>query len=199
MEPTITPEQEAQLKTWASERDAVLSEISTLTDQRDKLIKYNQEASASYTEIITKIQQSIGRMEELDLKEKDWETIMSNEVADFRVERTKLEVQLIDLKKEVAIYESKKETLVKDIELLLVMYDQHYGHAQNLDKVIDRVVRISQENMDKLNIFVKGLEPEVQKLFDLVETNVGKTNYVINELPQIYFDLKRKSLTREKI
>lgn len=199
MEPTITPEQEAQLKAWASERDAVLSEIAILRDEKEKLTKSNQEASASYSEILTKVQQSIGRMEELDLKEKEWEVIMSNEVADLRVEETKIEDKLTDLKTQVAIYESKKETLVKDIELLLVMYDQHYGHAQNLDKVIDRVVRISQENMDKLNIFVKGLEPEVQKLFNLVETNVVKTNYVINELPQIYFDLKRKSLTREKI
>lgn len=197
MEPTITPEQNEQLKTWASERDAVLSEIAVLKDQREKLIKANQEVAQSYTEIITKIQQSIGRMEELDLKEKDWELIMSNEVADLRVEKTKLETILTDLKTQVAVYESKKETLVKDIELLLVLYDQHYGHAQNLDKVIDRVVRISQENMDKLNIFVKGLEPEVQKLFNLVDENVAKTNLVIDKLPRMVVELQKHGLTNK--
>ena len=199
MEPTITPEQEEQLKTWASERDAVLSEIAIARDERDKLTKANQEIAISYSEMVQKIQQSIGRMEELDLKEKEWEVIMSNGVADIRVEKTKLETELTDLKTQVAIYEEKKTTLVRDIELLLVLYDQHYGHAQNLEKVVERVVRISQENMDKLNIFVKSLEPEVQKVFTLIAKNVEQTNYVINELPQLYFDLKRKSLTREKI
>jgi hypothetical protein len=197
MEPTITPEQEAQLKTWASERDTVLSEIAVLKNQKDIITKYNQDAAESYTEMITKIQQSIGRMVELDLKEKDWEVIMSNEVADLRTEKTKLETQLTNFKTEVAVYESKKETLVKDIELLLVLYNQHYGHAQNLDKVVDRVVRISQENMDKLNIFVKSLEPEVQKLLDLVQINIGNTNLVIDKLPRMVVELQKHGLIKK--
>jgi len=64
-------EQKQQLEIWSIQRDAVLLEISTNRILNEKLIQKNKELSNSNSEIETRMNQSIGRLQELKNKEKE--------------------------------------------------------------------------------------------------------------------------------
>jgi len=64
----ITPEQQKQLDSWAIQRDTILKEISDANTEKDNLTKGNIILAESNTEISNKVQQSVGRLEELDKK-----------------------------------------------------------------------------------------------------------------------------------
>ena len=74
----ITPEQKEQLNNWSIQRDALLGVIAGLNKEKDSLNQKIKELSITSTELDNKIQQSIGRMAELDNTEKLYMDIVDN-------------------------------------------------------------------------------------------------------------------------
>lgn len=95
----ITLEQQNQLKSWASERDAILSDISMARSEHDLIVKANRMLTESNTEISQSILRSEGRMLELDKKEREYTEIVSSEIADLGKKKTLLETEVTSLKR----------------------------------------------------------------------------------------------------
>lgn len=192
-------DQNEQLKTWASQRDSILSEIAVLNIEKERLIIINKDLANSNTDISIKIIESEGRMAELDKKEIEYQHIVSSEIAELQKNKTLVEATVTGLEKDVFNLSARKEDLISTINTLQVLHDQVYKRTGVLDQVIDRVTRVNADNINDVNILVSGLKISLQELIDLNKKTVSDTNLMIVELPKIFFELRKESLTRKKI
>lgn len=189
--PPFTPEQVEQLQTWASERDTVLNEIAQAKIERDILVAQNKALADSNSDLSTRLIQTTTRIEERELKEKDLANKVSSETADLLVLKSQLQTEISALKSEVATLFNEKQNLVKDIEIAKDTNMRISTNANLLNYVVDHVTKVSQSNRQEINQLMEDLKKEVQEVIDLNVSNVEKTNYVINELPHIFFALQR--------
>ena len=155
---SFTPEQDKQLKTWASERDTILSEIAVARDQNLILSLKNKNLSISITDIEDRIQQSVGRMKELDDREKLYEDIISEHLSILGSRKVKIESELSFLNKDLTSLKETKEALLKDIEVLQKIHDKVFARASVLDQVVDHVTRVNSKNIDDVNILIANLK-----------------------------------------
>jgi len=197
MNPTITPEQTKQLASWVGQRDLILVDISNLRTEQEKLIKTNLELAASNTEIQNKIQQSVGRLQELYDREKDVVKNVSVELADLRVEKTQLETQLEDLKKEIGLLECERITLVGMFGDLRSVHTDILGNANEMNKTVGDTVKLNSQSTIEIRNLLTDIKGEVQKIHDVNSENVDKTNRVIAEIPRIVFDSHKPQIIKK--
>jgi len=195
----ITPEQKEQLKTWAGQRDALLSEISALRDEKEGLEQKNREVADSNTEITASINKVIGRIEELEKKEKDLVTRQLIELSRIQVEKAGVESDIENLSKIVGILNSQKKNIEDDIVSLTDVFKKIDGQVSDLNKIVDHVTRVSSDNVVVFDTLMANLKKTLGELIDVNTKNVFETNVVIEKLPQMLVEARKQSLTRNKI
>jgi chromosome segregation ATPase len=194
----MNPEQTKQLASWVSQRDLILVDISNLRTEQEKLTKTNLELAGSNTEIQNKIQQSVGRLQELYDREKDVVKNVSVELSGLRVEKTQLETKIEDLSKEIGFLTTHKNDLVELTDKLLTAHDVVTHNALSIDKVAGDAVKVNSDNVREIERLLATMKEELKKTIDVNEQNVSKTNVVINDLPRIIFDLQKDIAERKK-
>ena len=191
MEPEITPEQNAQLRAWAGQRDAILSELAILRAEKESLTCSNKELAASNTDLENRANHLLGRIEELTKKEGEMATLTSSEVAAIKIEKAALEGDAASLRREIITLQTSKNLLVETIASATDIYEKVFGRAKVLDEVVEHVTRVSAQNLRDIEMLLGTVKGEVQKVIDVNTENVVKTNRVIEELPRIFFDVQR--------
>jgi len=199
MEQEITPEQKAYLATFAGQRDAALLEISNLQTVKERLEKTNKELAASSTDIHNQVQQAMGRLAELDKTEKEYDSIVSGSLMENMIKKTRLEGNVTSLEKTVKILSDQKDSLLKDTYLLTEVFNVVNNRVGVLDKVVDHVVKVSQQNEDEISRIVSNLKASLKGLVDINQKNVTETNQVLDKLPRMLVELQRTKLIRNKI
>ena len=199
MNPTITPEQTKQLASWVGQRDLILVDIGNKKTEQEKLTKTNLELAESNTEIQNSVQQSIGRLEELEKKEKEYTTKVGVALSDFLVEKNTLEVRIEYLKKEIDLLECERITLVGMFGDLKNIHSDILGNANEMNKTVGENVKLNSQNTIEIKNLLNDIKGELQKIHDVNAENVAKTNVVINDLPRIIFDLQKDIAERKKI
>jgi len=199
MNPEITMEQQAQLNTWASKRDAILLEISGLENIKGVLLKTNIEIAESNKDIEDRMKVIQGRIEELTIKEKELPAMISKEVASLISQRTTLESEITLLKDIVNILSKQKESLNKDIASEFIKFELVKGNALSLEKVVAHVIKVSEGNEEKINSIVKNLGKSLEEIIEVNKKNVFETNIVIDKLPRMLVEIQKKGLIKQKI
>lgn len=199
MKSEITPEQEAHLETWAGQRDLLLSEISNLQTQKDKLEVENKNIANSYSDIETRAKQIEGRIIELNKKELELPALISKEIANLETRKVGLEVEVMNLSKIVKILSEQKESLEKDVALALLNFDTFRSDALSLEKVVDHVTRVSSDNTKKIDELVIGLAKSIEEIIEVNRKNVFETNVVIEKLPRMLMEAQKHGLIKNKI
>jgi chromosome segregation ATPase len=197
MNPTITPEQTKQLASWVSQRDLILVDIGNKRTEQEKLTKTNLELAASNTEIQDKIQQSIGRLEELEKKEIQNSEKLSIRRYELYVEKTQLETQLEYLKKEIGLLECERITLIGMFEDLKNVHTDILGNANEMNKTVGENVKLNSQSTIEIRNLLNDIKGEVQKIHDVNSENVEKTNRVIAEIPRIVFDSHKPQIIKK--
>ena len=164
-------DQQAQLKSWAEQRDALLNDIANKTTERDILAKRNKELGQSSGNLETKVNQLIGRLEELRKKEKEAEDMTSKEILMLTIKKTKLEAANENFEKHNNIQQLKLDSIKKQIRTLTDLHDRVFSRVGVLDKVLERVTRINAKNIEESNTLVSSLKENVEKVLDT--TNKG--------------------------
>lgn len=195
----LLPEQKEQLTNWSVQRDALLGEIAQLVDQKQKLSQQTAEIAISYSEIANKIQQSIGRMEELDKQEKLYMEIVASELPGLEKEKSTLQSEVSGLKKEITVLNEKKENLHKEITLLITTQEDVFKRTGILEKVVEHVTNVSSSNIKELNSAVASIKEKTDEILKVSTENINAHTRILNEIPALFVELQRKSLTREKI
>lgn len=157
MDPQKSPEQIAQLQTWAAERDAVLLEISVNREENNRLLAIRKDLATSIGDIEVRIIQSVARMQELDQKEKDLVGLTNSELASLFADKSSLQSEVTGLKSDVKLLTVQKNSLIETISSLTEVHDRVYSRVGMLDKVVDNVVKITNKHLDDMNAFIKNL------------------------------------------
>ena len=193
----ITPEQNAQLASWAAQRDAILGEISGLRMEEEKLQKVTQELSIANTDLEERALIIEGRIQELDKKEKEWEGVVSSEIADLTSQKTGLQSDVSNLRGEIVVLQTQKNTIKDMVATLTDVYDRVFTRAEVLDKVVDHVTTVSKSNIRDIEMLLGTMKSSVQGVIDVNAQNVEKTNTLIAEIPRALFMLlKRDPIAR---
>lgn len=199
MEPELTPEQKEQMKVWAGQRDALNFEIHKLRSERESLVTANQALSNSSSEIQERISALTARLDELDKKEKDYFVIVSSELSDALIEKTRLETERTNLLREVENLRTQKDSLLNEIPVLLNTFKTINDRVGVLDQVVDHVVKVSHQNENEISSIVSKLKSSLDELVDTNQKNVTATNQVLDKLPKMLVELQRTHLIRNKI
>jgi chromosome segregation ATPase len=198
-DPEFTPEQKENLKTWAEQRDSILSQVSVLISERDKLQRINKELADSNTDIEARMNQIKGRIEELKTQEATIPFFVSQEIATLQSEKNTLEVTVASLEKMVKLLTSQKTSLEADVSFALSTFNTIKGESMMLDKVVDKVTTVSQENSNRINKLVNDLAASLEEIIAVNKKNVFETNVVIEKLPAMIMEAQKHGLIKNKI
>ncbi len=198
MEP-LTPEQNNQLLSWASKRDSILLDIANKTTDRDHLIAINKDLASSNTEITDRIQQSIGRLEEINKKEEERATLIRADIVVLEAKKSILQTEISTHEFEIKTLLDKKESLNNDIATSIKIHESILSRSSDIERLIGETVTLNATNSREIaNILVEAGN-ELQKVIDIGEKNITKTNAVILEIPKMIVDLHKDVLERKKI
>ena len=196
---TQTPEQKEQLKTWAGQRDALLLEVSNLRTEKEKLETQMNNLSGAKSLVERETNLLLGRLEELVKKERESSALISTEIHNKLLTKTKLESEVTNLEKQVSLLAPKKETLKNDLLILTKTFESMSQRVGVLDKVVDHVTRVSEGNANEIERLVSTLKASLKDLVDVNQKNVTATNQVLDKLPAMLVELQKHRLVRSKI
>jgi len=195
----LTTEQRDNLKTWAEQRDSLLSEISILRVSSETLQNTNKELAESNTDMEDRMNVIRGRIVELKIKEGELPEVILKEVAFLQSKKSTLEAEIPVLIKLIEILKSQKTSLETDVSSALSNFDVLKGETLLLDKVVDRVTQVSKGNTDKINLLVKNLAVSLEEIIEVNRKNVFETNIVIDKVPKMIMECQKKGLINKKI
>ncbi len=187
------------LKSWVSQRDALLTEISNKKCEKDKLNEECINLSDSSTEITTKIIESRGRLDELTKKEEEFSKVIKTDTAYLILEKTDLQTKNEGLKIENKLLEEKKNGLLQDVANITGFHDHIFEKVNNLEGIVSKTIAISTDNAKEIESVLRSAGAELKKVVDIGEANVNKTNKLVLEIPKIIVDLHRDIIERRKI
>lgn len=199
MENEITVEQQAHLATWAGKRDLILLEISNLQTAKSKLEQENKEIASSYTDIEARMNQVLGRIEELNKKEKELPLLILKDIAHLESKKTCLESEIMNLAKLVEVLTVQKTSIEKDVSSALNTFNTIKDETLALDKIVDHVTRVSSDNTKKIDDLVVGLAKSLNEIIEVNKKNVFETNTVIEKLPSMLVEVQKRGLIKHKI
>lgn len=195
----ITPEQKAQLSTWAGQRDTLLSEISSLRTEKEGLEKKNKEMSSSFARMNDEMNQVIGRIDELKRKELELVTLHSEEVSLLKGTKDGLKNDIQNLLNVINKLFEEKKNIETSISQSVDTFKKIDGQAGLMDKIVDHVGRVNSHNKNEVETLLSTLKKTVNELIDVSAKNVFETNLVIEKLPQMLVEVRKQKLMRNKL
>jgi len=193
----ITQEQKAYLATFAGKRDAALLEISNLQIAKEKLEREVKEKVEASSDAVARMNQIIGRIDELKKKEVELPLLISKEIAHLESKKTCLETEIMNLSKLVEVLSTQKASLEKDVSSALNTFTVIKDEAISLDAVVDHVVRVSKNNITIVEDLVANLAKSLSEIIEVNKKNVSETNLVIDKLPRMIVELQKHGLIKK--
>ncbi len=195
----LTPAQKLQLGTWVVQRDAIILSISHKRDEEKVLIDSVNQLCKTKSEVYDEIQQSIGRLEELKKKEAEFATLTTSENAELRVIKSQLQTEIIGLETSLVLLKSSEVTAKENVSTLINLFEKLFDKTNGLESLVSGIVKVSSESaLSVKNILITAGE-ELQKVVDIGEKNVNKTNKLLLDIPKIVVDLHRDIIERRTI
>jgi hypothetical protein len=194
----ITHEQKEQLKSWAGKRDAILLEISNLSTEKENLTKHNKDLVLSGKDIHDTLHQTIGRIEEVKRKEKEMAEQVNLTLAELSIKKRGLETLIPSMEKEIKNLQNQKDILVEFITTLDKTKLEKEEGLKLLDKVVGHVIEVSDSNITQLEQQTSILVDKVKEVVAISTENINKHNVILDEIPKLFVELRRKSLEREE-
>ncbi len=195
----ITPEQKKQLSAWSSQRDAMLLDLSKLKDEKEKLALINRNLADSNTEISEKIQRSIGKLSYIEGLDTEREKLVKKEVVEFIEQKSILQTEVSQIKVTISELSATKQGLIEDISMLMKVHSTVFKNTTELEKVITDIVSKCSGNAREVSDILKAVEDKFKDILKLSSLNIESHTQVLNEIPKLFVELRRKSLERDII
>lgn len=195
----LLPEQKKQLGAWVVQRDAILDSIAKKRVEEQGLIDSVKTLSDSETDLSNRIQQSIGRIVELDSVEKKRVDLVSKEIVDLESQKTRLETEVEFYKKDIESMKIEKGELAKDIVLLMQAHDSVFSRMSILETIIEHITRTNSLNVGDLEKSVSQLIEKVQTILNQSTIHLDAHTKILGDIPKLFVELRRTSMEREVI
>lgn len=187
----LTPAQLKVIQAWTEERDALRTEIGTLTIDRDSLSESVKAEAASLTDIQNRIAEMRGRIAELDALEERRRTSVATDVAELEARKSRLEGECAAKESELRILDEHKADKVSSIETLSLVHDKMSDQAKIVDEVVGQVIATSQEAVSGMKITMAEIETVALNVIAKSNENLTQTNIVLEKMPKFIFDMQR--------
>jgi hypothetical protein len=195
----LTPSQKDQIKTWEEQRDIWINEISILRSEHQSLIESNQDLLDSSKEIEYRMNQNLGRIKEIEVKEKERENVLSKEVGDLLVKKNSLENNIFNLSMTIGLLE-EEETKIKDrIVFLSDLLGKIEGKSEIFDKIISRFSDINEEQIKKIKELLLDIEKTSKEIVLSQEESAKSSKQISDLLPMMLVEAKKQTLERNII
>ena len=191
MDQELTKEQKDQLVTWSGQRDAMLSEISNLELAREKIKEGNKGLTASYTDIHNEMNVIKGRIIELKKKEAELPLLISKEVAKLQASKTILESETTHLKGMIVVLNNQKASIEKDVLFELSALKNLKEGTLDIEKIIGSVTKVGEVSVRNMEALVSGVSVSLERLVEINNENVSKTNIVLEKLPGMLMEVQK--------
>ena len=196
MDQPLSPEQNKQLTAWAAQRDSILAEIAVKRTENEKLTATNKDLADSNTEISNKVQQSIGRLAELEKQEAARASLTTVENAELAKMKSVLQTEISSLKVEVVTLFESKKGLRDDIEAITKIHEAVFNRVSDIERIIGATVTLNSTNAQQVKNILIEAGIELKKIIDIGAQNVEVTNRAIVQIPRIIMDLHKDVLER---
>lgn len=194
-----TTEQKSQLKTWAEERDLILSEISVNREKNEKLRKENIELSTSNTEISEQISFARGVLSVTEELEERTKNSISKDVSELKEKKAELEVIIHTSLVEIDELNKQKKDLKNDIDIISDIYKNIFSKLSGIESSIGDSSLKNSENIRKIEELFNLIKTKSEEIVSISTQNIEKHNVVLEKIPELFVELRRKSLEREEI
>ncbi len=195
----ITPEQKRQLYSWADQRDEILKDISNKKNESERLTKINNDLCDSNTEVSNKIQQSIGRLQELDRQEVNRATFVLKGVAELDEKKSILQTEVSSLEFDIIELTGNKQSIIDDIHLITKIHETVFTRASDIERIVSETVIMNSSNSREIKNMLVEAGAELKKVIDVGKENVAITNKAISEIPKMIVDIHRDVIERKLI
>lgn len=194
-----TTEQKSQLKTWAEERDLILSEISVNREKNEKLRKENIELSTSNTEISEQISFARGVLSVTEELEERTKNSISKDVSELKEKKAELEVIIHTSLVEIDELNKQKKDLKNDIDIISDIYKNIFSKLSGIESSIGDSSLKNSENIRKIEELFNLIKTKSEEIVSISTQNIEKHNVVLEKIPELFVELRRKSLERDQI
>jgi len=187
----LTAQQKESLKTWSDQRDALLREVSLLQNQKDTLQKESIVLGQSNNELQLSIAENKGRLIEIKEVEDRYRNSLSNDIAKFIAEKSKIEEEIVTKKEQLKLVESKKDEVISSINVLLKTHDQFFDRLSSLETIAEDIQKVSKVNINELKSFANDLKKSFEDVIAVNTSNVAQTKIILDKLPRYIFELQK--------
>lgn len=194
----LTPAQRNVIRTWTEERDALRTEIGTLTTERDNLQRQHADGVNALGDINNRIAKARGRILELEALEERHRTSVATDVAELEARKSRLEAECIAKEAESKTWDARKVEKIGMIETLVVAHDKMSDQATIVDQVVGQVIETSKKAVSDMKIDMAEVHTVVLEVIAKGNENIKQTNIVIDGLPKFIFDMQKPIPVRRK-
>lgn len=194
----LTPAQRNVIRTWTEERDALRTEIGTLTTERDNLQRQHADGVNALGDINNRIAKARGRILELEALEERHRTSVATDVAELEARKSRLEAECIAKEAESKTWDARKVEKIGMIETLVVAHDKMSDQATIVDQVVGQVIETSKKAVSDMKIDMAEVHTVVLEVIAKSNENIKQTNIVIDGLPKFIFDMQKPIPVRRK-
>lgn len=191
-------EQRKRLRSWEYQRDHILKDLEevqnklqTARAEYDLTKKSNIDAGQAFSALEKQIAETKGRLSELQALEDRTKNSVSNDVVKLIEQKSKLDIEIQNKNSELFDIESKKESLLKDIDGLVLLHDKVFDKTKITEEILGKMVSVSQTNISDINAFVDKLKRVVEKVIEKANKNVAQTDIVLGKLPKYIFEMAK--------
>lgn len=156
-------QEQEQINTFSKQRDDLLGQLSILREEKNKLIEDKNKLADSSSDIEMKMNKNIGRLEELEKKEKEFKDKLSEDVVILLNQKTKLQSEITNYEKLIEVLKSKYETISQSIKDATEVYKTVFRQTGALSKVVDHVTRVNTENLNEANQMISNIKNIIHK------------------------------------
>jgi chromosome segregation ATPase len=193
------PEQNKILGSWDQQRDAMLREISILTNEKNTLQKEVNDLGLAHADLQTSVARVQGRIDEIKQAEERFSTSLRTDIADLIVTKSTLESEVEEFRKEKTRIQEEKDA---STELLKTIKDIYDFVQSNTDKLYTRSALIIQDSevaSKQLQNALTAVLQSSKEIIDINSKNVTETNIVLDKLPKMLIELQKARLIRHKL
>jgi len=196
----LSLDQQNKLATWAEQRDSILNNISSLTDQQKSLEKENINSVNSLNEKEERKKILIGEIKQLEKQEEKRKNLISVELDSLNTQKNELENSV---EKQTLLLESfiaKKDLVFKLTQELTSVNESLAGKNKEIEVVASRLQRSAEKNIFDSNNLFDSLKKDMRGLLDSSVSASESANVILEKLPRWIFELQRPvSLKKENI
>lgn len=188
---SLTPTQRAQIKTWAEQRDALLSEIGVHTTARDDRKKEADAEAQRLTALQTQAAEVEGRISVLDRLEEAKKNSVGLELVELEARKSRLQGENTVQESETNASKREHGIVIAATRALKDAHGIAQDKAATIEAVLGQVIDTAAAHAQIVKESTAELHAVHATVIDRANDNLAKTNIVIEKLPKMLFDMQR--------